>query len=127
MRKLRVEATRFTLVGGANFVLTFFIFTSMLKLLEVNYLLSLLTAWGVGMIFSYTLNFMWVFNPEQKIQFRARFFKFLLASVLSILLNMWVLDYIVETTNVDPFLVQMALIPFIVAFNFTTAKLWSMR
>ncbi|CAD6873745.1 hypothetical protein [Methylomonas fluvii] len=99
----------------------------MLKLLKVNYLLSLLTAWGVGMVFSYTLNFMWVFNPEQKIQFRARFFKFLLASVLSVLLNMWVLGYIVETTSTDPFFVQMALIPFIVAFNFTTAKLWSMR
>ena len=127
MHKFKIEATKFTLVGAANFVLTFIVFTAMLKLLGVNYLLSLVAAWVVGMLFSYVLNFAWVFKPEQKIQFRARFFRFFLAGVLSIALNMLALSYIVERTDFDPFYVQMVLIPFIVVFNFSTAKYWSLR
>jgi putative flippase GtrA len=127
MHKFKIEATKFTLVGAANFVLTFVVFTAMLKVLLVNYLLSLVTAWVIGMLFSYVLNFSWVFKPEQKVQFRARFVRFFLASVLSIALNMLALRYIVERTDFDPFYVQMALIPFIVVFNFSTAKFWSLK
>ena len=127
MHKFKIEATKFTLVGAANFALTFIIFTAMLKLLGVNYLLSLVAAWVAGMLFSYVLNFAWVFKPEQKIQFSARFLRFFLASVLSIALNILALSYIVEHTDFDPFYVQIALIPFIVIFNFSTAKYWSLR
>lgn len=127
MHKLKIEVTKFTLVGAANFVLTFIVFTAMLKIMEVNYLSSLMAAWGVGMLFSYVLNFSWVFKPEQKIKFKAQLLKFLLASLLSIALNMLALNYIVERTKFDPFYVQLVLIPFIVIFNFSTAKFWSLR
>jgi len=127
MQELKIEVTKFTLVGAANFALTFVVFTVMLKVLEVNYLVSLIAAWVVGMLFSYALNFAWVFRPEQKIQFRDRFIRFSLASSLSIALNMLGLSYIVERTDFDPFYVQMALLPFIVGFNFSTAKYWSLR
>lgn len=127
MRKLNIEITKFTVVGSVNFVLTFFVFTSMLKILKVNYLISLTAAWLVGMIFSYILNFTWVFKPEQKIQFKAQFLKYFLASLFSIGLNIWVLKTIVEYAGFDPFYVQLAVIPIIVAFNFLTAKFWSLK
>lgn len=127
MHKFRIEITKFTLVGAANFVLTFVVFTVMLKILGINYLFSLATAWIVGIIFSYVLNFVWVFKPEQKMQFRARFFRFFLAVSLSMALNMLVLSYIVERTDCDPFYVQFVLIPLIAIFNFSTAKYWSLR
>lgn len=127
MHKFKIEVTKFTLVGVANFALTFVVFTAMLKVLVLNYLLSLVAAWIVGMLFSYVMNFSYVFKPEQKIQFKERFFRFFLASVFSITLNMLFLSYIVEKTGFDPFYVQMALIPFIVVFNFSTAKFWSLR
>jgi putative flippase GtrA len=127
MRKFKIEITKFTTVGAANFALTFIIFTAMLKVLGVNYLLSLAAAWVVGMLFSYVLNFAWVFKPEQKIQYRTRFVKFFLASIVSITLNMLALKYLVERAQFDPFYAQFLLIPFIVMFNFLTTKLWSMK
>ena len=127
MYKFKIEATKFTLVGAANFVLTLIVFTTMLKALGVNYVLSLAAASVVGMLFSYVLNFAWVFKPEQKIQFRARFVRFFLSGVLSIALNMLALSYIVEHTGFSPFYVQTALIPFIVIFNFISSKFWSLR
>ena len=127
MHKIIIEATKFTLVGAVNFVLTFIVFTAMLKFLSLNYLLSLGVAWIVGMLFFYVFNFVWVFKPEQKIQFKARFFRFFLASVFSIALNMLVLSYIVERSDFDPFYAQMVLIPLVVIVNFSTAKFWSFR
>jgi putative flippase GtrA len=125
--RIKGEVAKFTLVGAANSILTFVVFTLLLKALSLHYLFSLLVAWLVGITFSYTQNFLWVFKPEKKIQFKARFLKFLVASALSLGLNLLSLRFLVESTGWDPFYVQSALIPFIVAFNFSTAKYWSLR
>lgn len=127
MHKFKIEVTKFTVVGAANFVLTFLVFTTMLKMMGVNYQLSLTTAWLVGMLFSYVLNFSWVFKPEAKIQFRSRFIKFFLAGLLSVVLNLLALTFIVESTSIDPFYTQIALMPCVVGFNFATAKFWSLK
>lgn len=118
MHRLKIEVTKFTLVGAANFVVTFVVFTMMLKLMSINYLLSLSVAWLLGLCLSYALNLLWVFKPGQKIRFKARFLKFFLASVVSIVLNMLILAFIVERSDADPHYVQLALIPPVVVFNF---------
>lgn len=125
--KLNYEIIKFATTGAANFAITFILFYAMLRIVELNYLLSLIVAWIGGMFFSYIVNFLWVFKPEQKIQFRARFFKYFFASAISIAFNLLVLGYIVKNTNFDPFYVQIALIPLIVIINFSTAKYWSLR
>jgi putative flippase GtrA len=127
MRQLKAEVTKFTIVGAGNFVVSFVVFTALLKILTVDYLVSLATAWLVGVLFSYVANFLWVFRLEEKIEFKARFLKFLIASVCSIVLNLLVLHSVVEYTAADPFFVQLALLPLIVVFNFSTAKFWSLR
>ncbi len=127
MRKLTTEALKFIVVGAANFLLTLVVFAVALKVLAIDYLLSLVAAWIVGIGFSYVLNFTWVFRPEKKLQFRSRLVKYLAASTLSISVNLLALRLIVEAGNFDPFVVQLALIPLIVAFNFATAKLWSLK
>lgn len=126
-RRLQVEAWRFLLVGGANFVLTFIIFYSMLRLLHVHHLVSLTVSWAIGMVFTYALNFTWVFKPEEQLRFRQHFGKYFIAQTVSIALNLVALQLIVASTGYDPFYVQCALIPAIVVFNFCTAKFWSLR
>jgi len=127
MSRLKLEITKFTIVGAINFVLTFVIFFALVKIIEVNYLVSLVVASAAGVVFTYTFNFVWVFKPERKLLFRERFIKYFLASLLSIALNLFILKYIVERTGFDPFYVQTALIPLLVIFNFSTAKFWSLQ
>lgn len=127
IQKMKIEVTKFTLVGAVNFVLTFVVFFFLVKIIKVNYLISLTVAWIIGILFSYIFNFVWVFKPEQRLQFKDRFIKYFAASLISFALNLLILDYIVEHSGFDPFYVQTALIPFIVIFNFTTAKFWSLR
>lgn len=127
MHKLKIEFSKFTVVGAINFVFTFILFFWLVKIIDFNYLLALIVVSLLGMILTYSLNHVWVFKPEEKLAFRGRLVKYILAGALSIALNVAVLKYLVECTGFDPFYVQMALIPFIVVFNFSTAKFWSLR
>lgn len=127
VRILKYEVTRFAIVGAVNFVLTFVIYFLLVRVFNTNHLLALIPTWLLGIAFSYVMNFSWVFKPEEQIQFKQRFWKYFSASLLSILLNILALHLIVKSTHFDPFYVQCALIPFIVIFNFSTAKFWSLR
>lgn len=127
MHKFKIEAIKFTLVGIANFVITFIVFTVLLKLFKVDYSLSLVAAWIAGLLFSYIFHFIFVFKVDQKIQFRANFFRYFLAGALSISLNVLFLKALVINTGFDPFYVQIFLVPFVVVFNFSTSKYWSFK
>ena len=127
MHKLKIEFSKFTIVGAVNFIFTFVLFFLLVKIIQWNYLASLVAVSLLGMILTYSLNHVWVFKPEQKLAFRGRLFKYILAGLVSISLNLIVLEYIVKRTGFDPFYVQTALIPFIVIFNFSTAKFWSLK
>jgi putative flippase GtrA len=123
----KTEMSRFLIVGAINFVFTFVIFTLTLKILNGHYAASLLLAWSMGNILTYILNFVWVFQPEKRLNFRGRFFKYLTAGAFSIILNLLTLSAFVEVGKFDPFWSQCFIMPFVIIFNFGTAKLWSLR
>lgn len=127
MHKLKIEFSKFTMVGAINFVFTLVMFFWLVKIVEFNYLSSLILVSFLGMVLTYSLNYIWVFKPEKKFEMRGRFIKYLLSGSLSIALNVLTLKYLVDQTGYDPFYLQMALIPFIVVVNFSAAKYWSLR
>lgn len=127
MKNLRLEFSKFTLVGWVNFVFTFILFYLCVRILKINYLVALVLVSLLGMVLTYCLNHSWVFQPEDKLDFKSRFLKYLFSGFLSIGLNVLALHYVVSKTGFDPFYVQIALIPLIVIFNFSTAKFWSLR
>lgn len=121
------EISRFLIVGGVNFVFTFAVFTGALKGMHLGYLTSLLIAWVSGNILAYTLNFIWVFRPADRLKYGRRFVKYLTAGGFSIGLNLLALLLLVELGEFDPFWSQVGIMPAIVIFNFATAKYWSLR
>jgi putative flippase GtrA len=125
-QRLKIEIGRYTVVSAFNALLTFLIFFTLLKILHVNYLVALFASWLCGMIFSYCLNFVWVFVQPDALAFDHRFVKFAVSGLLSIGTNLIALRLLVESTGFDPFWVQAALVPAVVAFNFLTARFWSL-
>ncbi len=106
---------------------TFVVFTLALKVLITGYVAALILSWTTGNILTYALNFLWVFRPEARLTFRGRFLKYMAAGALSVSLNLLALTALVELGRFDPFWSQVALIPFIIVFNFSSAKFWSLR
>lgn len=122
-----VELVRYLLLGGANFFLTLAIFAVLTKAVGVNYLVSLIAAWLVGMLFMYVTNFLWVFTANGRLLFDDRLVRFIGVGILSITTNSAALRAIVEHWQSDPFWTQMALMPFVVVFNFAATKYFSLR
>ncbi|MBA3704785.1 MAG: GtrA family protein [Bacteroidetes bacterium] len=122
-----IQFIKYLFVGGLNFIFGLAAFYFFLNFLSFNYLVALSITWILGVLLTYFLNFIWVFKPEDRIQFKNHFLKYFFAQLASILLNLLTLHYIVRKTNCDPFYIQMVLIPLILIFNFVTTKFWSLR
>lgn len=119
--------SKFLVIGAGNFVFTFVVFTLLLEVVETGYITALITAWLLGSVASYVLNFIWVFRPEARLNFKGRFVRYMLAGSVSIGLNIVLLSALVEIGGYDPFWSQVTLIPLIVGFNFSTANWWSLK
>ena len=123
---IKLDISRYLVVSLLNTILTFVIFTICLKLFLVGYSFSLFLCWLCGVVFSYCMNFVWVFDQKDKLIFDHRFRKFLFTGVISISINIILLREIVETTGYDPFWVQTGLMIPLAGFNFLAAKFWSL-
>ena len=121
------QTLRFLAVSAVNFVFTFLVFTLALMVFRFDYVVSLVAAWFVGMIFMYVTNFVWVFRLRDPLTFDSRFLKFLAVGLISITLNALALRYAVERLDVRPFLAQWLLLPAVAAFNFTASKFFALR
>ncbi len=118
---------KFLIVGGVNFFFTLTLFIFFLRVIGFHYVLALVLASALGVIFTYTLNYVWVFLPSERLQFRERLPRYALANGVSIGLNAMLLPITVSSTGFDPFWAQFFLIPFIIVFNFATARFWSLK
>tara|TARA_B100000768_G_C11275049_1_gene375495 strand:+ start:2259 stop:2642 length:384 start_codon:yes stop_codon:yes gene_type:complete len=119
--------SKFVIVGALNFIVTFVIFTFSLQIIGVKYIYALIVAWCIGILFTYILNFIWVFRPEKMLSFNLYFVKYIFAGGVSVMVNLIFLSALVEIGNYNPFWSQVSLLPLILIFNFSTANWWSMK
>lgn len=124
---MSAEFLRYLVTGGLNALLTFLIFVAGLYALHIHYLLALIVAFLAGNVFTYILNFIWVFRPETEFAFRRRFFKYLLPNIGTFSVNLAALYILVDYWGGDPFLCQIVLMIVVVATNFLFAKYWAFR
>jgi putative flippase GtrA len=118
---------KYLFVGALNFLFGLIIYYLLLNIIGLNYIISLSITWFLGVLLTYIINFIWVFKPENKINFNQHFLKYFIAQLLSIILNIFALHLIVEYRYMGPFWGQAALMPFFVLFNFIVTKLWSLK
>jgi putative flippase GtrA len=83
-------------------------------------------SWSCGILYAYSLNFIWVFRPEEKIEFRKRLWKYTLVYGTSQLVNLFFLSIIVEIFKLDPFWSAFFIIPIVVLMNFMGIKYWAL-
>ena len=121
------ELLRYLVTGGLNAVLTFLVFVAGLYVFHIHYLLALIAAFLAGTVFTYVLNFVWVFRPEANFSFRDRFVKHLLPNVGTFSVNLVALYVLVDYWGGDPLLCQIVLMIMVVVTNFLFAKFWAFR
>jgi putative flippase GtrA len=122
-----IQFVKYGLVGGVNFIITVGLFLFLLKVLLVNYLISFTITWLFGIFLTYVINFLWVFKPEDKLEFKKRFPKYFSVYLFSYLVNIGLLKYLVSIYEFDPFYIQFAILPLVVFINFFGFKYWGLK
>lgn len=126
-REGATELFKYLVTGAMNAVLTCLVYLAGLYVFRLHYLLALILAFAVGVVFTYVLNFVWVFRPESRLSFRKRFFQYVSSNAGTFAVNLAALYVLVDFAGGDPFLSQVFLMVVIVAANFLLAKHWSLR
>lgn len=126
-REFLLHFVKYSLVGILNAIFSFLLYFILLKIFHIHYLVAFSISWLLGVLLTYVINFLWVFKPEQKLVFKSRLMKYFVVYISSYLLNMFLLKYFTELTGGDPLLVQLFILPAVVAVNFTGIKYWCMN
>ena len=124
--KLLMNFTKYSIVGILNAALTITIYIVLLNMICFNYLISFTLAWMIGVLFTYVVNFIYVFKPEEKLTFKKRLLKYFLVYLTSYIISAGLLSLLVDHFIFDPVISQFFVIPIIVAINFTGIKYWAL-
>jgi putative flippase GtrA len=119
--------TGYVIVGALNFLLTAILYWILLKQFLIYYIVSFFVSWTAGVLFTYILNFLYVFKPEDKLEFRKRLWKYFIVYALSLTANILLLSLGVEKMRFDPFWYQFVLIPMVILINYIGIKNWALK
>ncbi len=122
-----VQFLKYVLVGILNAIFSTIVYFLCLRLLLMNYLIAFTISWIFGILFTYVINFVFIFKPEEKLEFRKRLPKYFAVYFFSYSLNIGILKILVLWTNADPFYLQFLILPLVIAINFTGFKYWALK
>jgi putative flippase GtrA len=115
------EFIKFSLVGASNTAISIIAYNLLLKI-GILYLVASSLAYGIGMINSYLLNKIWVF--ESKISAKKTIPKFLLVNLVSLSITNFLLYLNVSVLGLNKALGQLIVTVTILIINFLGSKLW---
>lgn len=104
---------KFCVVGGINTLITLVIFYVLNKVIGLNYLLSSVVGYVIGMFNSYILNKRWTFRDKDK-NLIPQFIRFSIVNILSLCINLLAMFILVDKLRLDSMLSQ------IIATGFST-------
>lgn len=127
VRETIVHFIKYSLVGFLNAIFSILVYFILLKILKINYLIAFSISWASGILLTYSINFLWVFKPEDKLSFKNRLWKYVSIFVVSYSINIVLLKHFTELLEIDPFIIQLFILPLIVMINFCGVKYWALR
>lgn len=117
-----IKLIKFCIVGAANTIITLFFFYLFNKVLLLNYLLSTVVSYSIGMLNSYILNKQWTFYDKDK-RILAQLTKFIAVNGVSLIVNLMVMHLLVGKLYIDAFLSQIFATGFSTISNYLGSKL----
>jgi dolichol-phosphate mannosyltransferase len=118
------QLVRFSLVGATGYVINLAVYSTFVVVFDVQYVLAALIAFCVAVTNNFLLNRVWTFRARDgRMTFQAP--RFLVVSLLALVANLVVLEFLVGVAGVHKILGQAAAILAATPLNFVGNKLWS--
>ena len=119
-----LQLLKFSVVGGSGYVINLAVFAVLADNLGVHHSIAAIGAFCVAITNNFLWNRYWTFGPgEGRASFQAA--RFLTVSVLSLVLNLAVLEAILAGTEVGDLTAQAIAVAAVMPFNFLGNKLWT--
>ena len=117
--------TRFSLVGVANTLIDFLIFTLFHGLIGLGYIVSQILGYSFGVANSFVLNKKWTFSKTNSNKKTSReLYHFIIVNLISLIVTLISMDFLVKSFNINIY-VSKVIVTFIAQIiNFYSYKLW---
>ena len=119
-----LQLLKFAVVGGSGYLVNLVVFAVLAGALDLHHALAAVGAFCVAVTNNFLWNRYWTFGAaDGRAGFQA--FRFLTVSVLSLILNLAVLEAILAGTTVGELTAQAIAVAVVMPFNFLGNKLWT--
>jgi putative flippase GtrA len=119
-----LQLIRFCLVGASGYVVNLAVYTLLLKVGDVHYLLAATASFLVAVTNNYTWNRLWTFRGQRgHVAYQG--LRFLVVSTIALAANLVILHLLVDDADVGKVLAQAIAIVLVTPLNFVGNKLWS--
>ncbi len=119
-----LQLVRFCLVGASGYVVNLGVYTLLLTVGDVHYLLAATGSFLVAVTSNYTWNRLWTFRGQRgHVAYQG--LRFLVVSTIALAANLVILHVLVDTFDVGKVLAQAIAIVLVTPWNFVGNKLWS--
>ena len=121
-----MQLIRFCLVGASGYAVNLAVYTLLLKVAGVHYLLAATGSFLVAVTSNYTWNRLWTFRGQRgHVAYQG--LRFLVVSTIALAANLVILQLLVDSFDVGKVLAQAIAIVLVTPVNFVGNKLWSFR
>lgn len=121
-----IRFMKFCLVGGSNTLITLLTFYMLNTVLNIDYMLSSIVGYCLGMLNSFILNKKWTFYDSET-RILPQFIKFTVINSMSLGINLLVMYILVGKLNFNHMLSQIIATGFSIISNYFGSKLWVFR
>jgi putative flippase GtrA len=119
-----LQLLKFGVVGGSGYLVNLAVFALLAGNFGIHHVIAAVGAFCVAVTNNFLWNRYWTFGPgEGRAGFQA--VRFLTVSLLSLLLNLAVLEAILAGTEVGELTAQAIAVAVVMPFNFLGNKLWT--
>ncbi len=121
--KLVKQILKFGVVGGLAFIIDYGIYTLLLQVFHIHYVISGIISFSISVIFNYILSIIWVFDINKK-QTIKEFAIFVILSVIGLILNTIILYICVDKFHIHEQIAKIIATAIVMVYNFITRKIF---
>ena len=119
-----VQLVHFCLVGASGYVVNLAVYTLLLKVGDLHYLVAATGSFLVAVTNNYTWNRLWTFRGQRgHVAYQG--LRFLVVSTIALAANLLILHLLVDSLEVGKVAAQAIAIVLVTPWNFVGNKLWS--
>mgnify|MGYP000892268098 CR=1 FL=1 len=126
-KQIPTSFIKYIIVGVSNAIFTTLIYIIALYIFHLKYTISFTISWIMGLLYTYIINYIYVFKPNKKLEFKGRLWKYATIYIISYIVSILLLKLAVEHYKINSILAQLIIIPFIVIINYSGINFWVMK